>query len=160
MMNKTSALRGLLGVMVAVALASAAPAAAATRSSTSQAGGLTTTAVTQAVTCTAGSKACPIRITFASGAYSGQAHSQLTGITSVKWFVVNARADQHMIVIVEGAGPTRGFVYFPDGHSVGQPGGRIFDQTLPASGDYKIRVSESTMGEAWSGRVDVLVVIY
>jgi hypothetical protein len=160
MMNKTSALRGLLGVAVAIALAGAAPAAAATRGSPGQTGGLTASTTTQAVTCTAGSKACPIRISFASGAYSGQAHSQLTGITSVKWFVVNARAEQHMIVIVEGAGPTRGIVYFPNGQSAGQPGGRVFDQTLPVSGDYKIRVSESTMGEAWSGRVDVLVVIY
>lgn len=159
-MNKTSALRGLLGVMVAIALASAAPAAAATRGSASQAAGLSPRAVAQAVTCTAGSRACPIRISFASGAYSGQAHSQLTGIHSEKWFVVNARADQHMIVIVGGAGPTRGFVYFPDGHSVGQPGGRVFDETLPASGDYRIRVTESQMGEGWSGRVDVLVVIY
>lgn len=160
MMNKTSARRGFLGVLVAIVLASAAPALAASRASMSQAPDLASGTTSQAVTCTAGSRACPIRISFASGAYSGQAHSQLTGIHSEKWFVVNARADQHMIVIVEGAGPTRGFVYFPDGHSIGQPGGRVFDQTLPASGDYRIRVTESPMGEAWSGRVDVLVVIF
>jgi hypothetical protein len=97
---------------------------------------------------------------FAPGTYSGQAHSQLTGIRSQKWFVVHAHAGQAMIVIVEGHGATRGTVYFPNGQSSGQPGGRVFDGTLPVSGDYRIRVSESSMGQAWSGRVDVVAVIY
>ena len=116
--------------------------------------------VAQAAACTSGSSACPIRITFRSGAYSGQGTSTLSGISSTRWFVVRARAGQTMIVIVEGAGATRGTVYFPNGKHEGQPGGRIFDGPLPASGDYRIKVSESTMGSAWSGRVSVLVVIY
>jgi hypothetical protein len=110
--------------------------------------------------CVAGAAACPIRIRFAAGAYAGQARSRLTGINAEKWFVVNARAGQGMIVIVKGAGATRGTVRFPNGEQDGQPGGRVFDGTLPVSGDYRIRVTESLMGEAWSGRVDVLVVIY
>ena len=107
-----------------------------------------------------GASACPIRITFARGAYSGQASSTLTGITSRRWFVVSARAGQSMIVIVKGAGPTRGIVHFPNGQSDGQPGGRVFDDQLPVSGNYRIEVSESQMAEAWRGRVTVIVVIY
>ena len=65
-----------------------------------------------------------------------------------------------MVVIVKGAGPTRGIVYFPNGHHQGQPGGRVFDGSLPATGDYRVKVTESQMGSAWKGRVDVVVVIY
>jgi hypothetical protein len=108
----------------------------------------------------AGARSCPIRITFASGAYSGQAHGRLTGIHDEKWFVVKARAGQSMIVIVKGAGATRGLVYSPNGGSSGQPGGRVYDAVLPATGDYRIRVNESPMGEGWSGGIDVIVVIY
>jgi hypothetical protein len=110
--------------------------------------------------CVPGAKACPIRISFARGAYSGHASSTLTGITSNRWFVVRARANQSMIVIVKGAGPTRGIVHFPNGQFDGQPGGRIFDDRLPVSGNYRIEVTESPMAEAWRGRVTVIVVIY
>ena len=111
-------------------------------------------------TCTPGAKAYPIRITFAPGAYSGQASSHLSGINSKKWFVVNANAGQTAVVVVEGAGATAGIVRFPNGETNGQPGGRIFDGNLPVTGDYKIKVMESQMAEAWSGRVDVVVLAY
>ena len=96
----------------------------------------------------------------AGGSFLGQGHSQLLGIRSQRWFVVHARAGQTMIVIVEGRGPTRGTVFFPGGGSDGQPGGRVFDASVPRTGDYRIRVTESPMGQGWSGRVDVVVVIY
>ena len=64
------------------------------------------------------------------------------------------------MVVVEGAGATAGIVRFPNGEINGQPGGRIFDGNLPVTGDYKIKVMESQMGEAWSGRVDVVVLAY
>ena len=111
-------------------------------------------------TCVRGTSRCPIRIAFERGAYSGQASSTLTGIRSKRWFVVNARAGQTMIVIVNGAGPTRGIVHFPNGQSDGQPGGRVFDDQLPVSGNYRIEVTESQMAEAWRGRVTVVVLIY
>ena len=60
----------------------------------------------------------------------------------------------------QGAGPTRGIVYFPNRKTAGMPGGRIFDGLLPVSGDYRIRVSESTMAQPWHGPVTVLVVAY
>jgi hypothetical protein len=113
-----------------------------------------------AATCSTGTRACPIRITFANGAFSAQAHGQLTGVNSELWFVVDARASQSMVAVVEGAGATRGVVTFPNGQSMGQPGGRVFDGVLSASGDYRIHVTESPMGEGWSGRVDVVTLIY
>lgn len=110
--------------------------------------------------CRTGSSACPIRITFGTGAYSAQARSSLASQSKDTWFIVRARAGQSMIVIVEGAGPTRGIVYFPNGRHMGQPGGRIFDGVLPVSGNYRIRVSESLMAQPWRGQVAVLVVAY
>jgi hypothetical protein len=160
-MNRKSALRGVLGVIVAVALSSAGPTLAAGRGSTTGTSvAFARTIQPAAGTCTPGARACPISISFARGAYSGQAHSTLTGIHAERWFVVNAHAGQTMIVIVKGAGATRGTVFFPNGTSRGQPGGRVFDQSLPATGDYRIRVTESPMGEGWSGGVDVVVLIY
>jgi len=159
-MNSNSVVRGLLSVMVAVTVSGASPVLAAGRGSASQSQTTASAAIQAATTCTAGAKACPLRITFATGAYSGQAHSRLTGIHDQKWFVVKARAGQAMIVIVKGAGATRGIVYAPNGTSSGQPGGRVYDAVLPASGDYRIRVTESPMGEGWAGGIDVIVVIY
>ena len=113
-----------------------------------------------AAPCVPGRRACPIPITFERGAFSGQRSSRLTGITSERWFAVRARAGQTMVVVVDGAGPTRGVVYFPNGQQDGQPGGRVYDGPAPVTGVYRIRVTESQMAEAWSGRVTVVVLIY
>ncbi len=110
--------------------------------------------------CTPGRAACPIPIRFARGAYSAQATSTLTGISSQRWFSVKAHAGQVMIVLVEGRGPTRGVVHFPNGAMDGQPGGRVFDGLVPVTGTYRIRVTESSMGTAWRGPVTVVVLIY
>ena len=117
-------------------------------------------AIQPAATCTPGARACPIRITFATGAYSGQAHSRLTGIHSEKWFVVHADAGQTMVVIVEGAGATRGIVDFPNGTSTGQPGGRVFDATAARHGRLPDPGDREPDGRGWSGGVDVVVVVY
>ncbi|MEO8229434.1 MAG: hypothetical protein ABI628_06695 [Chloroflexota bacterium] len=61
---------------------------------------------------------------------------------------------------MKGHGPTRGTVYFPNGRLSGQPGGRVFDGIAPVTGDYRIHVTESAMGQAWSGRVEVVALIY
>ena len=153
------ALLGFLGVLATIIISTSGPVLAAGTASGS-ATSATSPARLVAASCNPGRRVCPIRITFAKGAYSGQAHSTLTGIRSEKWFVVHASAGQTMIVIVNGRGPTRGTVYFPGGGSSGQPGGRVFDDSLPTTGDYRIRVTESQMGQAWSGGVDVVVVIY
>ena len=140
----------LVSILVGV-LVLPAPSLAAT--------GRASPAVTAAA-CRAGASACPIRITFAPGAYSAQAKSTLSGHSNSKWFVVRARAGQSLIVIVEGAGATQGTVYFPNGQHAGQPGGRILDQPLTISGNYRIKVSESATAQGWSGPVTVLVVAY
>src|SRR5437016_14483074 len=159
-MTSTRAIRWLLSAATAGVFLTSGPGLtlaggpAAPLAGASAAGAVTTAA------CSPGARACPIRITFATGAYSAQAHSTLSGIHAAKWFVVHLRAGQTVIVIVQGAGPTRGTVYFPNGQSRGQPGGRVLDQSVPNTGDYRIRVTESQMGSGWSGRVDVLVVAY
>jgi len=66
-------------------------------------------------------------------------------------FVLRARAGQHMRITITGEGPTRGVVTFPSGQQDGGPGGIIFDDHLPETGDYRIRVTESSMGEEWEG---------
>ena len=66
--------------------------------------------------------------------------------------------NQEVVVWVIGAGATRGTVSFPGGGGIGQPGGRIWDDRAPSTGDYRIKATESQMGEQWSGRVTVLVV--
>ncbi len=156
-------MRTWLSVRVAVTLLlagaiAAAPVAASTGAGVPAAAGGSLQVA--AAPCSPGRAACPIRIVFARGWYSSQASATMTGIRSERWFVVHARAHQTMVVLVEGAGPTRGEVHFPNGRMDGQPGGRVFDGILPVSGDYRIRVTESLMGTAWRGRVTVVVLIY
>jgi hypothetical protein len=151
--------RRLYGIAASLILAAAMlPGTVAAAGRTSE----TAQPATQArpAACTPGHKACPIAITFAPGAYSGQASSRLGGINARRWFSFQARKNQTMIVIVAGAGPTRGTVFFPNGGSSGQPGGRVYDGRTHGTGTYKVKVTESLMGEAWSGPVDVVVVIY
>lgn len=157
-MNRMRTFRGLIGMVLLLALAGPGPTVAVG----ARASGETepVSAVGQLAACSPGSRTCPIRISFAPGSYSGQGRTQLRGIGSTRWFVVRARAGQSMIVLVEGTGPTRGVVSFSNGRSSGQPGGRVFDGIVPAGGDARIRVTESPMGQAWSGPVDVVVVIY
>ncbi len=151
----------MMSTVAAISLVASGAGSAAGRASASSAmqPGPAPVAVVAAA-CAPGARACPIRITFSPGAYSGQAHSTLTGIGSQRWFVVRVRTGQTMVVLVEGRGAARGIVSFPGGRASGQPGGRVFDGTVPVSGDYRIRVTESPMGEAWSGRVDVVVLVY
>ena len=59
-------------------------------------------AVPAAVCVLGHSSACPIRIHFALGAYSAQAHSSLTGITSTRWFVVHLAKNQQVTIWVIG----------------------------------------------------------
>jgi len=65
--------------------------------------------------------------------------------------VLRAKAGQHMRVEINARGATRGMVTFPSGKQEGAPGGVIFDDNIDESGDYRIGVSESSMGDAWRG---------
>lgn len=147
-------------LVVAALLAAALPTVVLAGSAAPAASGQRASAHVSQAACVRGSKACPIRIVFRHGAYTGQAHSSLTGQGMDRWFVVRARAGQTMVVVVQGAGATGGTVYLPGGGQDGQPGGRVFDGPLPTTGDYRIRVTESLMAEPWVGRVDVVVLIY
>ena len=93
----------------------------------------------------------PQRLTFARGATVVRVTGYLRGINDQALYVVRARPGQHMRVEINGRGPTRGMVIFPSGKQDGQPGGLIFDDNIDESGDYRIRVTESSMGDAWRG---------
>ena len=99
------------------------------------------------------------RIKFKRGATSATAQGWLTKPSDEAYFVLNARAGQHMRVTINGKGATRGTVIFPSGKADGQPGGLIFDDRLDESGDYRIRVTESQMAEPWRGRFTIKVEI-
>lgn len=101
----------------------------------------------------------PQRIVFARAATVARASNYLRHIHDELWFVLRASAGQHMRVEIKGAGATRGVVVFPSGKQDGGPGGVVFDDVLDENGDYRIRVTESTMAEMWRGRVVVIVEI-
>src|SRR5882672_6892972 len=95
----------------------------------------------------------PQRVTFARGATVARATGYLRGISDYAVFVLRAKAGQHMRVKINARGATRGMVIFPSGKQDGAPGGVIFDDDIAETGDYRIRVTESSMGDAWRGRI-------
>ena len=94
----------------------------------------------------------PQRVTFARGATVARATGYLRGMNDYALFVLRAKAGQHMRVEINAFGATRGMVIFPSGKQDGAPGGVIFDDDIDETGDYRIRVTESSMGDAWRGR--------
>ena len=103
--------------------------------------------------------AAETRIVFKRGAIEAVARSALTKMDDEVRFVIRAKSGQRMRLIVDAEGPTRGFVTFPNGDEVGSPGDNFFDDTLPAGGDYHIKITESKMAEAWSGKITLHVTI-
>jgi hypothetical protein len=101
----------------------------------------------------------PRRITFARGATIARTSGYLRGIRDKAWFVLRATSGQHMRVEINAPGSSRGSVVYPSGKQDGQPGGVVFDDMIDETGQYKIVVSESLMGEAWRGRFTVKVEI-
>jgi len=97
------------------------------------------------------------RVYFARGATRATVRGYLRGARDEANFVLRARAGQHMRVEIRGRGATRGMVTFPSGQGDGQPGGVIFDGILPDTGDYGIRVTESSMANAWRGSFTVII---
>ena len=100
-----------------------------------------------------------IRIRFKKGATKTVVTGRLKGINDEVVFVLRARAGQHMRVNIKGKGATRGVVIFPSGQQDGGPGGLIFDGEITENGDYRIRVTESSMAEAWRGTFTLKVEI-
>lgn len=102
-----------------------------------------------------GPPASPVeqRIIFKRGAIESVSIGRLQSMSDQLHFVVRARARQHMRLTLEAAGPTRGTVVMPNGDKWGEPGDAFFDDVLPADGDYRIRITEASMGESWAGKV-------
>ena len=97
------------------------------------------------------------RIYFTRGATQAAARGYLRGIRDEVNFVLRAKAGQHMRVEINGRGATRGVVIFPSGKQDGGPGGVVFDDNLDEIGDYRIRVTESSMANAWRGSFTVKI---
>ena len=108
---------------------------------------------------TAQTESSPRRIKFARHATVARATGYVRGVRDEVWFVLRAKSGQHMRIEIRGRGPTRGVVVFPSGKQDGGPGGLIYDGVIDESGDYKIRVTESSMAEGWRGRFTVTVKI-
>ncbi len=101
----------------------------------------------------------PRRIYFARGATEARAAGYLRGIRDEAVFVLRAQAGQHMRVEIRGRGATRGVVTFPNGEQDGSPGGIVFDGILPTTGDYHVRVTESSMANAWTGTFTLIITV-
>ena len=111
------------------------------------------------VVASAQTKSAPKRITFARGATVARSTGYLRGVGDEAWFVLRASAGQHTRVEIKGRGATRGVLIFPSGKQDGGPGGVIYDDTIDETGEYKIRVTESSMADAWRGSFSVTVEI-
>ena len=101
----------------------------------------------------------PHRVSFARGATVARASGYLRGIRDEALFVLRAGAGQHMRVEIIGRGATRGVVIFPSGKQDGGPGGVVFNDNIDETGDYRIRVTESSMANAWRGSFVVKIEI-
>jgi len=99
----------------------------------------------------------PQRIAFARGATVARATGYLRGLRDSAWFVLRLGAGQHMRVEVDARGGTHGTVISPSGKQETQPGAIVFDDDLSETGDYKIGVSESNMGNSWRGNFTLKV---
>ena len=109
------------------------------------------------LTASAQTEKAPQRITFTRGAIVARATGFLRGIRDEAWFVLRASAGQHARVEIKGRGATRGVLVFPSGKQDGGPGGLIYDDNIDETGDYKIRVTESSMANAWRGGFTVTI---
>ncbi len=99
----------------------------------------------------------PRRIVFARGATVGRASAYIRGIRDHVTFVIRLSAGQNVRVEIDGHGSTRGVLIWPSGKQDGGPGGVIYEGEVDETGDYKISVGESLMGEAWRGTLTVIV---
>lgn len=85
-----------------------------------------------------------------------QIEGKLRGIADHKEFVFHGTIGMKLKIELSGTGPLRGVVTFPSqGKHEGAPGGIVLDELLTESGRYRLRVSESSMGESWDGRFKI-----
>jgi hypothetical protein len=86
-----------------------------------------------------------------------QIAGQLQGMDQVEVFHFFARTGTILKIDISGKGAIRGIVESPSGQTEGGPGGMILNQELTETGIYRLRVKESTMGEAWQGEFTVRI---
>lgn len=90
----------------------------------------------------------PIRVRFERGAITARVKGQLTPQGAGGYYVVSARAGQHMVVHTASLTPglsTLAQVRYPSGKQDGEKGPVSFNQTLTETGDYYITVSVNLM---------------
>ena len=114
--------------------------------------------------------AAPVRIRFARQAITARVYGRMTPARQSAFYVVAARAGQHMLVHTAGTRPGRdtphsfttiAVVTSPSGRQEGQKGVLSFDQTLTETGDYVIRVGPNMMASNARGGPYLLeVVVY
>jgi hypothetical protein len=97
----------------------------------------------------------PRKISLPAPGKSVRAEDRLHGMGETKQFVFHGVTGARVKIELSGAGPLRGEITFPSGHRTGSPGGIVLDEVLPESGSYRLKVSESAMGESWDGKFSV-----
>jgi hypothetical protein len=95
------------------------------------------------------------RISLPNPGKSVRIEDRLHRIGETKEFVFRGVIGTKVKIELSGAGPLRGEITFPSGRHTGSPGGIVFDDDLPESGRYRLKLSESSMGESWDGKFSV-----
>lgn len=97
------------------------------------------------------------RVQFARGATRATVRGYLRGINDQADFVLRLKSGQRVHIEIKGRGATRGVLIYPSGKQDGGPGGVIFDDRIDETGDYRVRVTESSMANAWRGSFTLVV---
>jgi hypothetical protein len=97
------------------------------------------------------------RITLPRPGKSLRIAGKLHGLGEKREFVFHALTGTKLKIELSGAGPLRGEITVPSGNQMGSPGGTVFDQVLKESGQYRLEVVESPMGESWGGAFNITI---
>jgi hypothetical protein len=95
--------------------------------------------------------------------YASSLRRELNPSCSEANILISAKAGQFMVLVLSSPGPGRFQLTSPDGSSESGPvgnGGVIFNKTLTKTGDYRLRVTESTTAKLWTGQILLTAVIH
>ncbi len=104
----------------------------------------------------------PQRITIPPNGYASSMNYPLPASCTEANFLISAKQGQLMVLVLSSPSAARAEISSPDGTRDGQPvgnGGVIFNKTLTRTGDYKIRISKSSMAEPWAGQIILTAVV-
>lgn len=85
------------------------------------------------------------------GAAPLELEDRLDGIHDAREFAFRAQAGTRVTIELSAPGGIRSVLTSPSGKREGGPGGGILTQELTETGEYRLRVTESPMGESWRG---------